>query len=246
MYNYNSNFISSKMEEFKCDTDFLSYIRKSIKESESESGRASKSKIRDPRFFGFLVEILNSILIESKYFYDTLKVINNFILNSIGVTNCLKEINEGAFRYLKDYLFPRHPNHLRKVKNLVNIGIRKNPGQGHLEFIIIKNNGKIDDISANYSCVFKRNRGNDLHQTMLKTISRCRRRNNEYKDINVKGIANRVRNQFLESWDLPVPTTFDDDLYWGGTKFKECDSAFEEAWISYYFNYCRTLKAKSG
>jgi hypothetical protein len=129
---------------------------------------------------------------------------------------------------------------------MVNIGIRKNPGQGHLEFIIIKSNDKIDDISANYSCVFKRNKGNNLNKTMLNTIYRCRRRNKKYRDMNVKGVASHIKNEFLKSWDLPVPTTFDDDLYWGGTKFKECDSAFKKAWISYYFNYCDNLKAISG
>ena len=175
--------------------------------------------------------------------YNQIKEQNRLLLRTIGVNNDLKNTQPECYSYLTEYLFPRHPNHDKKVRNMVNIGIRENPVHHHLEFIIFKDDGTFDDISANYSCVYKCNR-NDLHQTMRTTIQKEIEYN--HRSLSAGITISELRDKFLRTYPSRVPDSFEDDLYWGGTKFQESDSDFEEAWIDYCFNYRLSLESMSG
>lgn len=237
------------MEQFSNYTDeyFLDYISEELIR-ESESKTVTESKIRDPRFFVLLVNILRGIQEqESKYFYYTLRRINKYILDKVYVTRNLKGENVGLFLYLRDYLFPRHPNYDKKVENMINIGIRKNPARNHPEFIIIKSDDSNDDvdISAN-TCVFKRLK-NVLHETMRITIEKEIHYGRSLPPGITKHHIPKLRNEFLRRYPSRIPDSFEEDNQdWGGSKFKEIDSDFEEAWVDFVFNYLISLDSMSG
>jgi hypothetical protein len=219
---------------FNTDEDYLSFIRWSLKEYDD-------SEIKKPEFFIYLITILNSIQYESDYFHNTIKKINNRIKDLIGDCNNLKDNHIGIYKYLTEFLFPRHTNYHEKTKDMVNIGIRRNPARSHYEFYIFKSDGTIDDISANGNCVYKI-KLNDLHETMMKTI-RFDERCDYSKERSSISIEIEI---FLRMYTSRIPTSFDDDLYWGGTTFKESDSNFKDAWMNYYFNICSNQEILSG
>jgi hypothetical protein len=175
--------------------------------------------------------------------YNKIKEHNWDLLRTIGVNYDLKNTQPECYFYLTKYLFPRHPNYDKKVRNMVNIGIRENPVHYHLEFIIFKDDGTFDDISANYSCVYKCNR-NDLHQTMKTTIQKEIKYN--HRSLPAGITISELRDEFLRTYSTRVPESFDDDLVWGGTKFKGNDADFKGEWIIYCFNYSPILESMSG
>lgn len=171
------------------------------------------------------------------------------IINNIGICDDIKNKHTKYYNYFTTFLFPRHPLYPEKFFDMENVGIHLNEQFRHLEVYILKSDGSKDVASAMKQCVSGK-KINSLSCAMRNAIYtqiqdyrnnatsfRCKKCNTCH-DIQVDHSDPQfidIQKSFLESIDLPIPTSFDDNN-WNGKVFKENDRNFERKWYKYHLD----------
>lgn len=179
------------------------------------------------------------------YTQSELKNYTRQVIDSIGVCESIKVSFPEHFDFF-NYLFERHERYPEKFKDMCDIMIRRKPGlKQQIVVYILKNDGSEDDVSVMNKCITGRsdNLSSAMRNSIMPQILEFKQvtnhlctscRSNQNLEVDHKSPEFiELKERFLEETKLPIPNSFDDNLYHSKV-FREQDASFKDDWNTYH------------